>query len=101
MRILISRVAFAVTLSLAHFTFAQSSPTPEQAAAFVAQAEKELATFSVLSGRANWINLTYITDDTDAIAAEFGARGTEMSVRLAKGAAKFDGVKGLSFDVNR
>jgi len=72
-----------------------------QAQAFVSRAEKELGDFSVLSGRAEWINNTYLTDDTDALAAEFGARRTEMSVRFAKGAAKFDGVKGLSFDVRR
>lgn len=71
------------------------------AMAFVAQAEKELGDFSVLAGRAEWINSTYLTDDTDALAAEFGARRTELSVRFAKGAAKFDGVKGLSFDVRR
>jgi peptidyl-dipeptidase A len=29
------------------------------------------------------------------------ARGTEMGVRLAKGAARFDGVSGLSFDTRR
>ncbi len=80
---------------------AEPAPGPNDAAAFVAQAEKELAPFSVLTSRANWINSTYITDDTDALAAEFGARSTEMSVRLAKGAAKFDGVQGLSFDVRR
>jgi len=96
-----SRIALLVALTHGQFVFAQTLPTPEQAAAFVAQAEKELAAFSVLSGRANWINSTYITDDTDAIAADYGARGTEMSVRFAKGAAKFDGVKGLSFDVRR
>src|SRR5687767_8802137 len=101
MRNLILPLALALALPLSQFTFAQPSADVSQAAAFVAQAEKELAAFSVLSGRANWINATYITDDTDAIAAEFGARGTEMSVRLAKGAAKFDGVKGLSFDVRR
>src|SRR5881227_2280112 len=72
-----------------------------EAEAFIGQAEKELAAHSLLAGRAEWINLTYITEDTDALAAEFGARGTELSVRLAKGAAKFDSVKGLSFDVRR
>lgn len=69
--------------------------------AFLVQAEQELAAHSVIAGRAEWINSTYLTDDTDAIAAEFGARGTEMRVRFAKGAAKFDGVKGLSFDARR
>jgi len=80
---------------------AQTAKEPSKPEAFVAQAEKELADHSTLAQRAQWINLTYITEDTDAIAAEFGARGTQLSVRLAKGAAKFDGVKGLRFDVRR
>jgi len=75
--------------------------TAEEAAAFVARAESELAAHSVLESRANWINRTYITEDTDALAAEFGARGTELSVRLAKGAARFDDVNDLSVDVRR
>jgi peptidyl-dipeptidase A len=98
---LTSRVALVFALTLGYGLCAQSKPTPEQAAAFIAQAEKELAAFSLLAERVDWINRTYITEDTDALAAEFGARGTEMSVRLAKGAAKFDGVQGLSFDVKR
>ena len=69
--------------------------------AFITQAEKELAELSILTNRAQWINSTYITDDTDALAAEFGARNTELSVRLAKGAARFDRVPGLSFDTRR
>ena len=96
------RLALAVCLTLSPLAFAQTATdTTTKAEAFIAQAEKELAAHSILSSRAQWINSTYITDDTDALAAEFGARGTEMSVRLAKGAAKFDGVKGLSFDVRR
>jgi peptidyl-dipeptidase A len=98
MNILTLRVALSVALTLSAPAFAQ---TPADAAAFVAQAEKELAAHSVLASRADWINRTYITDDTDALAAEFGARGTEMSVRLAKSAAKFDAIKGLSFDIRR
>lgn len=88
----------AGALGLATPIFAQ---TAAEAEAFVAQAEKELAAHTVLASRADWVNRTYITEDTDALAAEFGARGTELSVRLAKGAAKFDHVKGLSFDARR
>jgi peptidyl-dipeptidase A len=73
--------------------------TEAEAAAFVAQAEKELSALSLSTERANWINATYLTDDTDAMAAEFGARSTQLSVRLAKEAAKFNDVKG--FDVRR
>src|SRR6266852_872854 len=102
MRILISRVALSVMLTLPGLAFAQTAAdAAAKADAFIVQAEKELAAHSVLASRADWINRTYITEDTDAVAAEFGARGTELSVRLAKGAAKFDGVKGLSFDVRR
>jgi len=96
------RSATLAALTAAAAAFAQSPPTPSaEADAFVAQAEKELADLSVLTNRAQWINKTFITDDTDALAAEFGARNTEVSVRLAKGAAKFDRAAGLSFDTRR
>jgi len=102
MRNWISRVALSVVLTLATPAYCQTAADASaKADAFIAQAEKELAAHSLLSSRAEWINSTYLTDDTDALAAEFGARGTELSVRLAKGAAKFDGVKGLSFDTRR
>ncbi|HEY0027851.1 MAG TPA: M2 family metallopeptidase [Allosphingosinicella sp.] len=76
-------------------------PTLEDARAFVARAEKELAEFSVLNSRAQWVNATYITDDTDALAAHFGTIGTEMSVRLANEAARFANVPGLDYDTSR
>src|SRR6266540_6363503 len=102
MRNLIWRVALAVALTLSAPAFAQSAvEAAARADAFIVEAEKELAAHSVLASRAEWINVTYLTEDTDALAAEFGARGTELSVRFAKGAAKFDGVKGLSFDIRR
>src|SRR5213594_21263 len=102
MRNWFSRVALSVVLTLATPAYCQTAADASaKADAFIAQAEKELAAHSLLSSRAGWINSTYLTDDTDALAAEFGARGTELSVRHAKGAAKFDGVKGLSFDIRR
>ena len=76
-------------------------PTPGEADVFVARAEKELADFSTPAQQAAWINATYITDDTDAIAAKFGAEGTEMQVRLALAAAKYAALPGLSFDTKR
>lgn len=80
---------------------AVAAPTAADADRFVAAAEKELFDFSVFGNRAQWINNTYITDDTDAVAARVGAEGTEMAVRLAKGAAKYDKVSGLSYDTGR
>jgi peptidyl-dipeptidase A len=77
------------------------TPTAAEADAFVANAEKELATFGIEAARVAWINNTYITDDTDALSAKYGTIGTEMSVRLAKDAARFQNVPGLSFDTRR
>jgi peptidyl-dipeptidase A len=73
----------------------------DRATQFVLEAEKELAALSILVSRAEWINQTYLNDDTDALAAEFGARKTELSVRFAKGAAQFDKATGLPADVRR
>ena len=82
-----------------------TADTPEatvaEADAFVARAERELAEFSVLNARAQWVNSTYITPDTDALAAHFGTIGTEMGVRLATEAARFQDVEGLSYDTRR
>src|SRR5437899_1050324 len=102
MRTTFLHATLAIGLICSAPSFAQAAPdAASDADALVAQAEKELAAHSVIAGRADWINRTYITEDTDAVAAEFGARGTQLSVRFAKAAAKFDRVEGLSFDVRR
>jgi peptidyl-dipeptidase A len=77
------------------------SPTVAQADAFVAAAEKELADASVDGARIAWVNATYITEDTDALAAKSGGELTEMSVRLANEAAKYRSLPGLSYDTKR
>ena len=69
--------------------------TPQGAADFVAAVEKDLFDFSVESARVEWVNATYITDDTDALAARYGAIGTEKKVRYALDAAKYAQVRGL------
>jgi peptidyl-dipeptidase A len=80
---------------------ASAAPTAQAADEFVARAGKELGEFSVLQSRAEWVNATYITDDTDALSAHFGALGTEMRVRLATEAARFATAPGLSPDTKR
>ncbi|HYD25923.1 MAG TPA: M2 family metallopeptidase [Croceibacterium sp.] len=75
--------------------------TPQGAADFVAAAEKDLFDYSVDASRVNWVNMTYITDDTDALAAEINAVGTEKSVRYALEAARYAQVEGLDPDVAR
>ncbi|MEA3015673.1 MAG: peptidyl-dipeptidase [Sphingomonadales bacterium] len=80
---------------------AVAQPTAADADAFIARAERELAEFSVLNNRAQWVNATYITDDTDALAAHFGTIGTEMQVRYAGEAARYLNVPGLGADTRR
>jgi peptidyl-dipeptidase A len=78
-----------------------AAPTVAEADAFVADAEKQLADLGIYSAQVAWINATYLTDDTDAVNARVGAELTEMQVRYASGAARFDGLKGLSYDTRR
>lgn len=78
-----------------------AAPTAADADAFVKRAEKELADISVDVNRAAWVNATNITEDTDALAAKAGAELTELQVRLAAEAARFDKVAALSFDTRR
>src|SRR5688572_29800436 len=79
----------------------RGTPTAAEAEAFIARAERELSEFSVISSRAQWVNATYITPDTDALAAHFGTIGTEMGVRFANEAARYANVADLSYDTRR
>ncbi len=80
---------------------AAAKPTAADAEAFVAAAEKEAFDYTVSASRVFWVNSTYLTDDTNALAAEVGAKGTEMQVRFALEAAKFNDVTGLSAETRR
>lgn len=75
--------------------------TAQGAADFIAAAEKDFADFSVEAARVAWINSTYITEDTDAVMAVYGARATEKSVQYALDAARFAQVPGLDPEVER
>jgi len=78
-----------------------AAPTAADADAFVANVEKQYGDYFVYASQVAWINATYITDDTDAVNSKVGAEGTEMGVRFAKGAAKFDEVQGIGYDTRR
>jgi len=71
------------------------APSAADAREFVEETEKKLFDFSIDAARTYWINSTYITDDTDALAAKAGAEGTTMSVQAALDAARFNDVEGL------
>ncbi len=108
MKNLVSVAALAMaTLSLPSVAVAQNTtssvapPTVADAEAFLAKAEKDLFDFSIESARVAWVNATYITDDTDALAAKYGEIGTEKSVQYALEAARYQNVAGLSAESKR
>lgn len=80
---------------------AEGVPTDADADAFVAKAEAQLAVMSVKANQANWINQTFITDDSDAMAADVSAQQTDLQVRLASDATKYQAVADLSADTRR
>jgi peptidyl-dipeptidase A len=75
--------------------------TPQGAADFVAAVEADLFDYSLEASRIAWVNSTYITEDTDALAAQSGAIGTEKAVRYALDAARYAQVPGLDAEVAR
>jgi peptidyl-dipeptidase A len=93
-------ITMVMSLLLHAPAFAQS-PTVEDVEKFLKQAEAALAAESIRVNRVQWVNSTYLTEDTDALAAEAAARQTELQVRLAIEAAKFDEVPGLSDEIKR
>lgn len=108
MKNLVSLVALSVaTISIPSVASAQDAavmgvaPSAAEAEAFLTRAEKDLFDFSIEGSRVSWINNTYITDDTDALAAKYGEIGTEKSVQYALEAAKYQNASGLSAESKR
>ena len=66
------------------------SPTVTEARAFMARAESELSDMSDEASLVFWAQATNITDETNAAAAEIGARATKLSVSLANESKKFN-----------
>ncbi|MFN3857006.1 MAG: M2 family metallopeptidase [Caulobacter sp.] len=72
---------------------AAAVPTAEDAVAFVAKAEADMAALSEYVNKSAWVRATYITEDTMWLEAKATAEYTTLSTRLAMEAAKFDKVE--------
>ncbi len=100
----IAAVAVAAPVHAKHHEkdgMATDAPTAEDARKFVEMTEKKLFDTSVHAGQTYWINSTYITEDTDALAAKVGADWTAMSVQAAIDSAKYQDVTGLDATTRR
>jgi peptidyl-dipeptidase A len=74
--------------------------TAEEAKAFVKTASDELSTLLLEVNRADWIASNFITEDTEALSAAAGQKLTEMVVRLANQAARFNDTE-VDYDTRR
>jgi peptidyl-dipeptidase A len=68
----------------------RKQPTLAEAKAFMDEVERTLLDLSTYSNRAEWIQSTYITDDTEAVAAGADERTIAATVAFAKRATRFD-----------
>ena len=86
-------VAAALTLSvLAACNSTPAKPTPEDAKKFIDDAEQKLLALSIDQSRADWIKATYITNDTEDVAARLDERAINAAVEYVKQSTRFDGL---------
>src|ERR1022692_1673139 len=69
---------------------AEGPPTVAEAEAFMTNAEQRLLQLSVEAGRADWVKLNFITEDTELLAAKADERAINTAVELAKQSVRFD-----------
>jgi len=88
---------FAMTFS----AYAQTTaPTAAEAREFMNKAEARLADLSVKVQRASWVQENFITDDTQAMAADAIDEVTAITTELVEQSKRFDGLK-LSPELTR
>src|SRR5215213_112456 len=88
-------VAFvlAFSLSLAAQPAVRLGATPAQARVFLQEVDRELLKLINAANRAGWTQSTYITPDTEQMAAEANEALVNANTKYAKEAARFDTVK--------
>jgi peptidyl-dipeptidase A len=69
-----------------------AKPTPDDARKFADEAEQKLLVLGVDSQRADWVKDTYITDDTEDVAAKLDQRSIDATVDYAKQSTRFAGL---------
>src|SRR5208337_3219472 len=72
---------------------AMSQTRVEAAKKFIEDAEAKLLKVNVDASRADWVKDTYITEDTEVLAAQADERAINATVDLAKQATRFDHMK--------
>ncbi|WP_293682028.1 M2 family metallopeptidase [uncultured Phenylobacterium sp.] len=71
---------------------APAQPSAADAKAFITRAEADIATARAFSARAAWVRANFITEDTQWLETKANAEAGTLLTRLAKEAARFNGV---------
>ena len=91
------RIAPAIVLLLSGFLLAQSSLTTDKstpdADSFMRAAEVRLDDAIAKASRAGWVHETFITDDTEAIAAGANEQILATTTELVNDAKQFEGAR--------
>ena len=93
-------VAAVLGALMASAACSRRQPTAEEAKAFLERAEAKLFALGEEAGRAAWVQNTYITGDTEMLAARANQRSIDGVVELVKESKRFDGMK-LPADMDR
>lgn len=98
--ILILSVCIFPQLSLLQAQTNDKKPTVADAESFIKRAEEELLRLGIKAERASWVQSNFITDDTEAMAAEASEEIIAVTTKLAEESRKFDGLQ-LPYDTAR
>src|SRR5260370_1734772 len=91
---------FLFILGLASSVWAQPKATPEDAQAFAAKLNRDLKLLWTKAGTADWIKNTYITEDTERIAAWANEDVLDYLSQSIKESARYQGLN-LDADTSR
>ena len=82
-----------LTALLAVPAHAANAPTVADAEKFMTQAEARLKDLIIKASRAGWVQQNFITDDTEAMAADAGDELSAATTELIEQAKRFKGLK--------
>src|SRR5260370_14608957 len=95
--ILLLALAFALRATRAQQT---AAPTADDAKRFIEHAEQDLSELELKASRAAWVQLNFITFDTENIASDAEEAANTAATNYAKLAHRYDSVS-LSPDLSR
>ncbi|PYV84264.1 MAG: peptidyl-dipeptidase [Acidobacteria bacterium] len=93
MKMLIALAIFCFTAAVVLQAQTSTAPTLAEAQDFMNKAEGQLAELSIKGNHANWIHENFITDDSEALAADVNDEITGVTTELVEQTKRFDGVQ--------